>query len=311
MNPIQPNVCFRQVVSLLSLLSLFVVMLITLAARVGVAAPIQDTTPRSKTKVGAASVQAGEKKNASAKNEAVESDASPDQAPSGEGQIVLFDGETLDGWEVTNFGGEGECSVEEGCLKIAAGYPISGVNSTREDLPKTNYEISLEVKQTRGIDFFCGLTFPVAESHCTFIVGGWAGSVVGLSCIDDLDASSNDSRKLMKFEDDRWYKVRVRVQPERIQCWIDAEEVVDQNIAGKKISLRNETLASRPLGLCNFETTSHFKNIKIREFKPGDLENEESISKASNAQGSSKSVDKASGNDKDQEPVSRSKDKDK
>jgi hypothetical protein len=133
--------------------------------------------------------------------------------------------------------------------------------------------------------------------------------VVGLSCIDDLDASSNDSRKLMKFEDDRWYKVRVRVQPERIQCWIDAEEVVDQNIAGKKISLRNETLASRPLGLCNFETTSHFKNIKIREFKPGDLKDEESVSKTSGDKDSA--TDNVSKADKDQEPVSRSKDKDK
>ncbi len=290
MIPIQPEILSRQVAFLI------VFALMAFACRPSSAAPIQEKDQQSKPKIEAAAK--------SAVTDSIPSEAKKSDA----GQIDLFDGETLDGWEVTNFGGEGECSVEEGCLKVAAGYPISGVNSTRDDLPKSNYEISLEVKQTRGIDFFCGLTFPVAESHCTFIVGGWAGSVVGLSCIDDLDASSNDSRKLMKFEDDHWYKIRVRVEPKRIQCWIDAERVVDQNTTGKKISLRNETLASRPLGLCNFETTSHFKNIKLRKLKPGELTGEEQESTESDKNESPEEPDddsavenpnaKSAGNDK-------------
>ncbi len=182
--------------------------------------------------------------------------------------LTLFDGQSLDGWEITNFGGEGDCRVENGVLVIEAGYPISGVTSTRENLPKTDYEISLEAKKTNGIDFFCGLTFPVADSYCSLIVGGWAGSVVGLSSIDDEDASTNETRKLMKFEKDRWYRIRVGVQPARIQAWIDDEQVVDLNIEGRKISLRNETLPSRPLGIFNFETTSEFKNIQLQRMMP-------------------------------------------
>ncbi len=179
--------------------------------------------------------------------------------------LSLFDGESLAGWEPTNFGGEGECRVEAGKLIIEPGYPMSGVTSTRSDLPKSNYEISLEVQRTTGIDFFCGLTFPVNDSHCSLILGGWAGTVVGLSNIDDQDASRNETRKLMRFEKHRWYKVKVRVEPQRIQAWIDEEQVVDQDITGRKISLRNETLPSRPLGICNFETTSEFKNIELIE----------------------------------------------
>jgi len=179
--------------------------------------------------------------------------------------ISLFDGKTLDGWEAIQFGGEGECRVADGKLLIERGGPLTGIVSTREDLPLTNYELTLEARQTGGLDFFCGLTFPVADSHCTFVVGGWAGSVVGLSCIDGEDASRNETRKLMKFEENQWYKIKVRVQPDRIEAWIDDKQVVDQNIKDKKISLRNEVLDTAPVGICNFESDSEFKNIQLKK----------------------------------------------
>lgn len=179
--------------------------------------------------------------------------------------VPLFDGETLDGWEIANFGGEGEIVAKEGVLTINAGYPISGITSTRTDLPKTNYEILLEARKTQGTDFFCGLTFPVADSHCSLIVGGWGGPVLGLSCIDDADASRNETRKLMKFNTDQWYAIKVRVEPKRIQAWIDDELLVDQNIEGRKISVRNEVLPSIPLGISNFETTSEIRNVELRK----------------------------------------------
>ena len=72
-----------------------------------------------------------------------------------------------------------------------------------------------------GIDFFCGLTFPVKEDFCSFIVGGWAGAVVGLSTIDGLDASENETTKLMRFEKDEWYKIKLRVTFEKIETWIN------------------------------------------------------------------------------------------
>ena len=189
-------------------------------------------------------------------NESVKAVAPPRSKP-------LFDGKSLDGWRITNFGGEGDCRVENGNLVIEAGYPLSGVTSTLTDLPVTNYEISLEAKKTAGNDFFCGLTFPVADSHCTFVVGGWAGAVVGLSCIDQQDAAHNSTRKLKKFERDRWYQIKIRVEPDNIQAWIDGEQMVDENIEGKEISLRNEVLPSRPLGVSNFETASEFRNIQL------------------------------------------------
>ncbi len=180
-------------------------------------------------------------------------------------ETQLLDADSLEGWRISNFGGEGDCSVTDGELVIEMGYPLSGVTSTREDLPTRDYEITLEAKRTQGIDFFCGLTFPVDDSHCTLIVGGWAGAVVGLSCVDEQDAARNETKTIMKFEDDRWYRIRVKVG-DAIEAWIDDRQVVNLPTAGHKFSLRAETRVSRPLGICTFETAAAFRNIVIRDY---------------------------------------------
>ncbi len=179
--------------------------------------------------------------------------------------IQLFDGASLQGWEVANFGGEGESHASDGKLTMEMGTPLTGVICVREDLPTNDYEISLEAKREQGIDFFCGLTFPVNEAHCTLIVGGWAGAVVGLSCVDGKDASRNETNSVMNFADDRWYKIRVRVADEKIQCWIDDKRVVDISTVGRKFSLRGDTLITRPLGLCAFETTAAYRKIYLKK----------------------------------------------
>jgi hypothetical protein len=189
-------------------------------------------------------------------------------APSKSKEIKLLDNDSLAGWKISNFGGEGDCSVKDGELLVEMGYPLSGVTSTRPDLPRCNYEISLEAKRTQGIDFFCGLTFPVNDSYCTLIVGGWAGAVVGLSCVDGQDAARNETKKIMKFEDDHWYQIRVKVDS-AIEAWIDGEQVVDINTAGHEFSLRAETLVSRPLGICAFETSASYRNIVLRDYAAG------------------------------------------
>lgn len=175
----------------------------------------------------------------------------------------LFDGKTLDGWKVSDFGGDGEVFVEDGQIYLGTGVTLTGVRYVKE-LPKTNYEIRLEARRLEGIDFFCGLTFPVESSHCSFIVAGWAGAVVGLSCIDGADASENETTRYMPFKNDRWYKIRVRVTPEKISAWIDDQQVVDQSIVGRKISLRSEVEGSRPLGVASWQTKAAIRNIELR-----------------------------------------------
>ena len=66
-----------------------------------------------------------------------------------------------------------------------------------------------------GADFMCGLTFPVGDSHASLILGGWGGTVAGISSIDGHDASENETSSFISFPKDRWYTIRMRVTPNK------------------------------------------------------------------------------------------------
>src|SRR5580658_3109831 len=139
----------------------------------------------------------------------------------------LFDGRSLANWAVTDFGGHGGINAVSGQINIGMGAELSGITWTNGPLPKADYEISLQAMKVEGDDFFCGLTFPVADSSCSLIIGGWGGGVIGLSSLDDLDASENETTKTMYFETGHWYHVVLRVTPKKIEAWLDKEKVVD------------------------------------------------------------------------------------
>lgn len=178
----------------------------------------------------------------------------------------LFDGKSLDRWEITNFGGQGTVEIEDGTLVLGFGSSLTGV-TYKGDVPTMDYELSLEAKRLDGVDFFCGLTFPVAKSHCSLIVGGWAGTVVGLSSIDGLDASQNETTRFMTFKDNQWYRIRVRVRPDRIQAWIDDKLVVDQDIQDRQVSTRVEVDLSKPLGIAAWDTRAAIRNVRVGELE--------------------------------------------
>jgi hypothetical protein len=180
------------------------------------------------------------------------------------GWVSLFDGKTLAGWKSTAFGGGTEAEVENGLIQVEAGEELSGIQYTKP-VPRMGYEVSLEAMRRTGLDFFCGLTFPVLEKHMTFVVGGWGGSTVGLSSIDRQDASINETTQIRFFKDNQWYKIRLRVEPERIQAWIDEERVVDVNTKGKHLDLRpGEIEISVPFALATFRTSASFRSIRLR-----------------------------------------------
>jgi hypothetical protein len=179
--------------------------------------------------------------------------------------ISLFDGITLTGWAETDFAGRGPVKVSEGRLILENGL-MTGVTWTNAAaLPRINYEIALDAMRVAGSDFFCGLTFPVKEDPCSFIVGGWGGGVVGISSLDGQDAANNDTTRFMSFDNGKWYALRVRVTETNLQCWIDADKVVDVETKDRRISIRTEVEASRPLGIASWSTTAALRNIRLRK----------------------------------------------
>ena len=182
----------------------------------------------------------------------------------------LFDGKTLTNWKSTPFGDEGKVEVKERIIVLAKGDEMTGITWSGDTaaLPKLNYEISLQAQRIEGNDFFCGLTFPVGNDPCSFIVGGWNGGVIGLSSLDGKDAARNETARFMEFTNKRWYKIRVRVSERGITAWIDDKQVVGVDTKGRRISIRSEVEASRPLGISCYNTVAGIKDIQIRNLTP-------------------------------------------
>lgn len=207
---------------------------------------------------------------------AVRGEESAEKSPSkNKNQVIsLFDGKTLTGWKVTNFGSEKEVQAVEGTLELEMGDPLTGVTIDPkffEKLPKVNYEITLEAKRVLGGDFFVGLTFPVKQDSCSLILGGWGGGLVGISSIDSFDASENETTTYHGFKNDQWYRIRLRVTEDRILAWLDDKPIVSLETTDKKLSTRIEVTLSEPLGLCTFQTTARYRDFKMRPLTAQEL----------------------------------------
>jgi hypothetical protein len=177
--------------------------------------------------------------------------------------IFIFNGRSLDGWTITNFGPQGPVSVSGEEIILGIGDGCTGITYTR-NIPVMNYEVTLEARRKEGNDFFCGLTFPVRNDFCTFIAGGWGGATVGLSCINGKDAAENETTTSRCFVKNRWYMIRLVVTDNKIEAWIDEDKVVDLITAGKNLSVRPEVTLSKPFGIASWNTTAGIRNIRIR-----------------------------------------------
>ena len=179
---------------------------------------------------------------------------------------LLFNGTTLDGWEITNFGPQGPVNVSGDKIILGMGDGCTGI-TWKKEFPAINYEVTLDAMRVNGTDFFCGMTFPVGKDPCSLIIGGWGGATVGLTSINGLDASENETTRLMRFENNQWYNICLVVKENEIKAWIDSVLVVDLITEGKQLSIRPELELSKPFGIASWTTTAALKNIRMKRIK--------------------------------------------
>jgi hypothetical protein len=182
-------------------------------------------------------------------------------------EMSLFDGKTLGNWKITDFGGQGKVYVKDGSIYLEQGNDMTGI-TWAGPLVRMNYEITLQAMRVSGSDFFCGFTFPVNDKCCSLVLGGWGGSLCGLSNIDYYDAANNETTRFVSFENGKWYHVRLRVTPNRIQAWLQEEgeePLVDMDITGRKIDTRAEMDLCQPMGVATWQTAGAVRNINLRK----------------------------------------------
>ena len=183
-----------------------------------------------------------------------------------EGWKMLFDGKTLTGWKVPDFGGQGKVYVKDGCIHMEMGDMCTGVTFTGA-VPREDYEVCLEMMRQEGNDFPCALTFPVGKDPLTFVIGGWGGTVTGVSCIDGYDASDNQFSKFIEIENKKWYPVMVRVTKDVVECFFDGKQLIEIKRSEHKFSIRPEVEDCVPLGVATWKTHGVVKNIRVRTLK--------------------------------------------
>lgn len=191
------------------------------------------------------------------------------ETPSAQGWLAM---ETLVSGKWAAIDGAADVEWDDGTqvMRIGVGTDLNGVRWTGP-LPAVPYVVELEARRMSGSDFFCGLTFPVrtGEECVSLILGGWGGSLVGISSIDGFDASENSTGSQHEFENRRWYRIRVEVGEEHLQAWIDNRLVVDAHTEGQKLSLRVGPIENcAPFGLATWLTSAEVRGVKWR--KSGD-----------------------------------------
>lgn len=151
-------------------------------------------------------------------------------------------------------------------LRIGWGEMMTAVRWTGAP-PTPPFELELMAKRIDGTDFFCAITFPARtpEECVTLIVGGWGGGTVGISSIDNKDASENETTFHRAFKTDVWYNIRLLRNAERIETWIDDEKIIDVDTTGKALALRPGPIEDcAPFGLATWQTTASIRKVRWR-----------------------------------------------
>lgn len=184
---------------------------------------------------------------------------------------ALFDGKSLDDWKTTPFGGNDDPTLEGGEMIIPAGATLAGVTYAKPT-PVMNYEVEVVGRRRSGSDFWCGLTVPVGEKQfVSLILGGWGGTLCGISSIDGMDASENNTTSYQKFEKDRWYTARLRVTEHRLQAWLDDKPIVDEDTTDRRLGVRIEVSKSKPFGIATWMTEAGIKSVRVRPLAPEEV----------------------------------------
>lgn len=190
-------------------------------------------------------------------------------APPWQDLLAGVTADSLSNWKKCGFGGEGEVLFDDGRLVLAQGEPLTGITwAGSPEMPRGEYEIEVEAARLLGTDFFCALTFPIGEQSASVILGGWGGSLVGLSCIDGEDASQNATKTFRGFERERFYRLRVKVTNDRVQGVLDDTDVLfDVDRRAHAFAVRTEVERCRPLGIASYNTRAAIRRLAWRPLR--------------------------------------------
>jgi formylglycine-generating enzyme required for sulfatase activity len=180
----------------------------------------------------------------------------------------LFDGKSLRGWNTV---GERQPAVvaEEGQVLIRA-QAGQGAIVWQGAFPKLNYEVSLEAMRIAGPHCFAGVQFPIGDQYACWSFG-WTpqGNQICLERVNGGFFPMDAAARITKFQDGRWYKIRIRVAEDRVQGWMDDVKKFDLPRAETNFSYQDNQPVLKPFWIGTWWTQGAFRNIQLRRLRPG------------------------------------------
>jgi hypothetical protein len=187
--------------------------------------------------------------------------------PPGEGWERLFDGDSLDGWQVVTdkkeFARHGQVRVASGQIILEPGQPLTGISS-QGPFPNVDYEVCYEAMRLAGADDFGSVTFPIGASHVTLKLGIRDGNTIGIEQVDNVGATDNETTVMASIQLQRWYRIRLSVTADKVETWLDEEKIIDVPRQGRAFTAGGRYEPARPLGFSTWQTRAALRNIMIR-----------------------------------------------
>lgn len=121
----------------------------------------------------------------------------------------------------------------------------------------TDYEFSLQARKTAGAEGFL-IIFRAANERNFYWwnLGGWGNVRHALEVQTDSGRHITGPQPEGHIELDRWYDIRVRVEKDHIQGWLDGDKLLD---------LRDTTHVHGGVGLGTWATAAQFRHITVTD----------------------------------------------
>lgn len=157
-------------------------------------------------------------------------------------------------FELSN-SGSGDWAVDDG--QVVQSALATDVNFVFGDTDWKDYEVTLEAKKERGAEGFMVLfRASDADNFYWLNIGGWGNSQHAI----EKEVNGNKRRigpaAEGSIEEGRWYKIRIRCEGDRIQCWLDNEKIIDMR------DQRRPNLSGQ-IGLGTWGTAARYRNIRV------------------------------------------------
>ncbi|MCA9258672.1 MAG: DUF1080 domain-containing protein, partial [Planctomycetales bacterium] len=157
-------------------------------------------------------------------------------------------------FELSN-SGAGDWTVDDG--EIIQSEMATNINFVFGDPTWGDYVMTCQARKDRGAEGFMILFRAADAEHFYWLnLGGWNNSRHAIEKKIGGRGGSIGRGRDGVIESGRWYDVRIRCEGDRIQCWLDNEQIIDMRDP-------RDPMLKGMIGLGTWGTQARYRNVRV------------------------------------------------